>query len=135
MTGFWAPLGEVLRRGDRTRAFNIIVEHFLPGAQLSDIPPELRAVLEDNLHEWEILTTSRDAFPALSREAVASIKSPVLLLSGEGTLEEHKIIDSELQKLIPGATRIFVSGATHEMWDEQPGTCQVHALEFLAQHP
>jgi pimeloyl-ACP methyl ester carboxylesterase len=134
MTGFWQPLGEVLRGGDRTRALNLIVAHFLPGAQLSDITPELRAVLEDNLHEWELLTTSRDAFPKLSREAVASINCPVLLLSGEQTLEEHKIIDAELEKALPAVRRIVVPGTTHEMWDEQPDACRKHTLDFLSEH-
>jgi pimeloyl-ACP methyl ester carboxylesterase len=81
-----------------------------------------------------MLTTSRDAFPPLSRPTVASIKVPVLLLSGERTLEEHKIIDAELEKLISGARRIVVAGTTHEMWDEQPEVCREHALRFISEH-
>jgi pimeloyl-ACP methyl ester carboxylesterase len=65
---------------------------------------------------------------------VASIMVPVLLLSGERTLEEHKIIDAELEKLISGARRIVVPGTTHEMWDEQPEVCREHALRFISEH-
>jgi pimeloyl-ACP methyl ester carboxylesterase len=134
MNAFWTPVAEALRGGKRVQALEIIVDHFLPGTKISDVPVELREVLEDNLPEWEMLTTSRDAFPPLSRQTVVSIKVPVLLLGGERTLAEHEMIDSELEELISGARRLVVAGTTHEMWDEQPEVCRKHALRFISEH-
>jgi len=43
-----------------------------------------------NLREWQSLTTSRDAFPPLSREEVKRIKSPALMISGGKTMNVLK---------------------------------------------
>jgi pimeloyl-ACP methyl ester carboxylesterase len=63
---------------------------------------------------------------------VAGLEVPVVLLSGEQTLPEHRIVDAELERLLLRASRIVVEGTTHEMWDEQPAACQHHALQFIS---
>jgi pimeloyl-ACP methyl ester carboxylesterase len=133
MDGFWKKVGESLGRGDRLGALQTIVGHFMPGAGVSDIPEDLRSVIEANLEEWIVLTASGDPFPDLSRQSVSDLEVPVLLLSGEQTLGEHKIIDAELERLLLHASRIIVEGTTHELWDEQPAACQHHALQFISQ--
>jgi pimeloyl-ACP methyl ester carboxylesterase len=133
MDGFWKKVGESLGRGDRIGALQTIIGHFMPGAGVSDIPEELRSVIEANLKEWTVLTASPNPFPDLSRQIASNIELPVLLLSGEQTLDEHKIIDGELERLLPRARRIIVEGTTHEMWDEQPAACRHHALQFILQ--
>jgi pimeloyl-ACP methyl ester carboxylesterase len=87
-----------------------------------------------NIREWEALTTSRNAFPALSREKVKRIKIPVLMLSGERSLKVLKFIDEELKPLLPNAERIIVQSATHDMWSEQPDTLNKAAFGFLEKH-
>jgi hypothetical protein len=47
----------------------------------------------------EPFPASSNPFPDLSRQDASNI--PVLLLSGERTLEEHKIIDGELGDSCP----------------------------------
>ena len=109
------------------------------GGELPDMqqtPSTIRA----NDNEFHYLDQGKGAPVLFVRgglvdQAVASISCPVLLLSGEGTLEEHRIIDAELHGLIADARRIVIAGATHEMWDEQPDTCREHTLRFLSEHP
>jgi pimeloyl-ACP methyl ester carboxylesterase len=132
LDGFWKQVGESLGRGDRLGAMQTIVGHFMPGAGISDLPDDLRSVIDVNLKEWTVLTASGDPFPDLSRHSVAGLEVPVLLLSGEQTLPEHRIIDAELERLLLHASRIVVEGTTHEMWDEQPAACQRHALQFIS---
>ncbi|MBC7772161.1 MAG: alpha/beta hydrolase, partial [Pyrinomonadaceae bacterium] len=85
-----------------------------------------------NLREWQALTTSRDAFPALSRGDVKKIEAPVLMLSGEQTLAIHKFVDGELQPLLLNGERVMISNASHDMWSEQPEACRRAVLAFLA---
>ena len=96
--------------------------------------PEVRSALRKNAPEWRALTMSKDAFPALPLEAVRRIRAPTLLLSGQRSLMLHRMIDSQLERLLAQQERIIVSNATHEMWSEYPEECRRAALVFFAKH-
>ena len=98
------------------------------------LPPEVRTVLLDNAPEWRVLTMSKDAFPTLPFDAVRRMQAPTLLISGERTLELSKVIDPQLERLLPHGERVIIANATHEMWSEYPEQCREAALAFLARH-
>ena len=62
------------------------VTYFAGEGVFEQVPEAQRKYWIGNLPEWQALTTSRDAFPALSREDVKRIKAPALMLSGERLL-------------------------------------------------
>ena len=80
------------------------------------------------------LTTSRDAFPPLSRQAVRRIKAHALMLSGLKTLNILKFIDDELQSLLGNVERLLIPNATHDMWAEEPEVCRRTVLAFLSRN-
>ena len=134
MDNLWTPAGEAFRRGDKEQALRMTVKYFAGEGVFDQVPEAQREYWKGNLREWQALTTSRDAFPALSREDVKRIKAPALMLSGEQTLTIHKFVDGELQPLLLNGERVVISNASHDMWSEQPEACRQAALAFLAKH-
>jgi pimeloyl-ACP methyl ester carboxylesterase len=127
----WQPVGRAFGRHDPKEAQKLIVRFFFDGATVDSIPADVRAQLKANLREWQALAASRDAFPSLSREEVAGISAPTLLMEGQHTLPLHRLLDAQYAALLPNNRRLIIPKATHEMWDERPVACREAALTFL----
>ena len=82
----------------------------------------------------EALTTSQDSFPMLDRNLVRGLKVPTLLITGEKTLNPMRMIIEEFSRVMPGAERVTIPGATHDMWLEKPEACGNATLSFLGKH-
>ena len=132
MDNLWKPAGEAFRRGDKEQALRVTVKYFAGEGVFDQVPETQRKYWMGNLREWQALTTSRDAFPALSREDVKRIKAPALMLSGERTLNIHKFVDDELRPLLLTGERVVISNASHDMWSEQPEASRRAVLAFFA---
>jgi pimeloyl-ACP methyl ester carboxylesterase len=87
-----------------------------------------------DINEWKALTTSKDAFPPVSREQAAHIKKPVLLLSGDHSVAAFRLITAELAGTLPSVQYVVLQGATHEMWNERPQQLTAKVLPFLLEH-
>jgi pimeloyl-ACP methyl ester carboxylesterase len=54
------------------------------------------------------------------------------MLSGERTLPLHRLVDAELERLLPpDVRRVVVPGATHDLWAERGEECREVTLQFL----
>jgi pimeloyl-ACP methyl ester carboxylesterase len=133
--GLWDNIGDAFKRNDKELALRRSMQLFYGTDILDQLPPEVRQFLEANLVEWQALTTSRDAFPPISRESVAQMQLPTLLLCGGATLPINQIVNAELERALTNGRRVTIQGATHEMWTEQPDACGAAALQFLSEHP
>lgn len=139
MAKVWRPAGAGFRTGDEAglRAlfdgwgqFGDLVEG--KPVSFEALPPAARAAAQANVAEARAWTQSRDAFPNLSFESVGRVVAPTLLLSGDSSLPFYKLVDRQLQRLLPISQRTSVYAATHRMWAEYPEVCTRIALEFLA---
>jgi len=142
MNTMWEPTGREFRRGNSEQAMRVTVDWFGENGYLIDgkparfdtLPAETRAFFMENALEWQALTTSSDAFPMLDRAAVKAVKVPVLLMSGQNTMQMNKLINAELERLLPKAETVVIRGATHEMWAEQPDACRARVASFFAKY-
>jgi non-heme chloroperoxidase len=142
MNKMWEPTGRAFRQGNAEEALRITIDWFgrngylIEGkpAQFDALPAETRAFIMENSREWQALTTSPDAYPMLDRAAVQAVAAPMLLMSGENTMPINKLIDAELQRLLPKAETAVIRGATHEMWAEQPEVCRARVVSFFGKH-
>jgi len=142
MNNMWNPTGREFRRGNAESAMRITINWFGKNGYLIDgkpagfdaLPVETRGFLMENALEWQALTTSSDAFPLVDRTAVRAVKVPVLLMSGQNTMQLNKRIDAELERLLPSAETAVIPGATHEMWTEQPEACRASVASFFEKH-
>lgn len=133
MANLWHPAGEAFRGGDKEQALKLTVEYFAGKGAFDQVPEALRQGWMDNLLEWQALTTSRDAFPALRLRDLQRLKAPTLMLSGERTLDIHKFVDGQLRPVLR-AERVIIPNASHDMWSEYPELCRQPTLAFLARH-
>jgi pimeloyl-ACP methyl ester carboxylesterase len=97
----------------------------------ADLPAGARNFLMQDILEWQALTTSRDAFPALTRDQIRQIQKPVLLLSGSRSVPALKMITAELARTLPSVQFVVLQGATHEMWNEVPQELTKQIEPFL----
>ena len=134
MQTMWRPAGEAFRRDDPETALRVTCDYFSGKGSYDQVSAEFRQSLMDNIREWKALTTSRDAFPMLSRDAVRNLKLPILLLTGEKTLAPLRMINDALNHLLPNAEQATIPGATHDMWIEDPERCGQATANFLAKH-
>jgi non-heme chloroperoxidase len=134
MDNLWKPAGEAFRRGQKEQALRLTLNYFVGEGVFDQVPEAQRNYWRSNSREWQSLTTSRDAFPPLSREAVKRIKATALMISGGKTMNILKFIDSELQPLLAKGERLVIPNATHDMWNEQPEACRRAVLGFLSRN-
>lgn len=130
----WVPAGAAFARGDREDAMRIVTDSFAGGGTFDRLSPERRARLMRGARDWEAFQRAGTPFPELSRERVAALTMPVLLLEAEHTTELHRIVNGELAKLLPDAERATIAGASHDMWADRPDRCLELAQDFLARH-
>jgi pimeloyl-ACP methyl ester carboxylesterase len=134
MDNIWKPVGNAFRRGEKEQALRLTLNYFAGEGVFDQVPATQRNYWMSNLREWQSLTTSRDAFPPLSRDDVKRIKAHALMLSGGQTLKVLKFVDSELQPLLSQGERLVIPNASHEMWSEQPDVCRQAVLAFLSRN-
>jgi len=119
-------------KGDTEGAVRAVVDSGREGAY-EKIPSPFRKLLLRNARELEALVTSDAMYPPLARDAVRKISVPALLLSGEKSPRSLKVIDEEMERLLPEKTRqrVIIQGADHGMWFQHPAACRKAVLEFL----
>jgi non-heme chloroperoxidase len=129
--GTWEAAGRAFSHGDATSAMRISLDFFVGPGGFDRLPPEARNELLANVREWEALTTSRDAFPAVSRGQIRSLRMPVLMISGGKTYPMLHLIDGELERHLRNGRRLVVSDGTHDVCSEQPLVCADAIRVFL----
>ncbi len=132
MNNVWNPAGNAFKKNENEQALRLTVRYFAGADVFYQAPETLREYWKANSKEWQALTTSTDAFPELPREDIKKIKAPVLMLSGENTLNILKFVDNKLQPLFVKGERVIFKKASHDMWSEQPGMVRQTVLTFLA---
>jgi non-heme chloroperoxidase len=125
------PMKEAFRKADREAGLRAFIDFVLDDPQAWDkMPPAARQDAISHAREWDVMMTTGSLFPELDPAAVRHIAAPTLLLSGENTYGFLKLIDDELERLLPHSRRIILRGATHRMWFEQPEACRKAVLDF-----
>ena len=129
------PAGDAFRAGDPERAMQLITDGFLGAGSFAGFKASRRARILQGARDWEAQATSSDSFSTLTRESVAALRMPVLLLSGGRTTVPHRIVDDELARILPGARRVIAPEASHDVWLDAPDLCRDETLRFLAGVP
>jgi pimeloyl-ACP methyl ester carboxylesterase len=126
------PSAAAFADGDPLGALTVAVEYFAGPNGMADIPREFREMLVANLDDWRAITTAPNVFPPVTRDEMAGIGMPVLIISGEKTAPVHRLVDPELARVIPGAERFVIADGTHDMCAEQPAACAAAIGSFIA---
>jgi non-heme chloroperoxidase len=125
------PSADAFASDDPVGALTVAVEYFAGPNGMELIPKDFRDMLLANLDDWRAITTSPRIFPAVTRDQMAKISVPVLIISGEKTAPVHRLVDPELARTIPGSRRIVIADGTHDMCSEQPAECAAAIGSFI----
>jgi|SRR5690606_14665829 len=130
----WQPAGDAFRAGDPEGAMRFVTDYFVGNGTFERLPARVRERLMRNARDWEAFTISTDPWPWLAADDVAALRIPTLMLSADGTVPLHRMVDDMLARTLRQVERVRIQDATHDMWADQPDACRSATLDFLARH-
>ncbi|MEO8017074.1 MAG: alpha/beta hydrolase, partial [Pseudomonadota bacterium] len=114
------PAREAFAAGDDTGAMRFFVDGLSTAGRFDSLPAAARLAVMQNAGAFRMLTRSQNPYPDLSRRKLRALRMPVLVITGEKTVEIHRRIDEELSRLIPRARSATIPNAGHGSPQENP---------------
>jgi len=125
------PARDAFAAGNDEAAMRFFVDGFTSPGHFDKLAPEARLGVMQNAGFFRMLTRSENPYPEIDRRALWRLKMPVLVITGEKTVEIHRRIDEELTKLIPRARSATIPAAGHGSPRENPGAFTEVVENFL----
>ncbi|MGB5812859.1 MAG: alpha/beta hydrolase [Polyangiales bacterium] len=124
------PATKAYRRGEDGAAFEIFGRGVLGKDAFERLSPDRKQ------QAWENMSVDKaqllgEGFPPLAYEDVQRVRCPVLLLCGERSPPLFGRLTDRLEALLPNATRLDVSAASHLVHEDDPETVHEAILSFL----
>ena len=132
MTTIHEPAAKAFKAGDDTGGMRIFVDAFAGTGRFNHLPPEGLAAVMQNARFFRAITLSSDPYPNLSKAKVKRLTMPVLIMTGEMTINIHKLVNAELARLLPKAERATIPKAGHGSARDNPQAFNQAVLKFLA---
>lgn len=134
LAGAFRPAAEALARGEAETGIRAFIDGVIGPGAFDRLPPPARAMMLDNaaVERLETATPPERYFPALTPDAVARLRVPVLLIEGERSPRMFGLITDELATALPAAERAVVPAASHGMHGQNPEAYNAAVLVFLA---
>jgi pimeloyl-ACP methyl ester carboxylesterase len=120
MRDVWQPAALSFERGEARRAIQLLVDGIWGRAVFDSMPPERVAAALRNANAMKVLTRSAMPFSDLSREDVATLAVPTLLVQGEFASALHAQVIEELARVLPAAALAVIPRAGHGSPAENP---------------
>jgi len=134
MTSVMKPAGEAFKAGDDKSAMKILSDGISgPGRWERNTPENLAAIMQ-NTRFFKALTLSSDPFPNLDKGKIRALRIPALIITGETTTKIHRLVTTELGRLMPNAESVTIPHAGHASNRDNPEAFNEAVLNFLARH-
>ena len=125
------PARDAFAAGNDEAAMRFFVDGFATPGRFDKLAPEARLGFMQNAGFFRMMTRSQDPYPDLPRAQLRGLRLPVLVITGEKTVEIHRRIDEELSKAIPRARSATIPNAGHGSPRENPGAFTEVVENFL----
>jgi len=125
------PARDAFAAGNDEAAMRYFVDGFANAGRFDSLSPEARLGVMQNAGFFRMMVRSENPYPDISRHDLLSLRIPVLVITGEKTVEIHRRIDEELSKTIPRARSASIPNAGHGSPRENPGTFTEVVENFL----
>ena len=125
------PAREAFAAGNDEAAMRYFVDGFTKVGRFDNLSPEARLGVMQNAGFFRMIVRSDNPYPEISRRDLQSLRIPVLVITGEKTIEIHRRIDEELSKTIPRARSASIPNAGHGSPRENPGAFTEVVENFL----
>jgi pimeloyl-ACP methyl ester carboxylesterase len=122
----------LIAKGDLVAGVRHVAEHTGGPGAWEKRPAARKQLSLDNART--LLGQIHEQRERYSRAAAERIAAPTLLVVGEQTQPNFKVIAAALQPVIKGCERIDIPNATHPMSEENPAAFNAGVLAFLERH-
>jgi pimeloyl-ACP methyl ester carboxylesterase len=114
------PARDAFAAGKDEAAMRFFVDGFAMPGRFDKLAPEARLGVMQNAGFFRMMTRSQNPYPDLPPGQLRDLRIPVLVITGEKTVEIHRRIDEELSKVIPRARSATIPNAGHGSPRENP---------------
>jgi pimeloyl-ACP methyl ester carboxylesterase len=114
------PARTAFAAGDDAGAMRLVVDGWATPGRFDRLSPQARLAVMQNASYFRVMSRSDHANPDIPREALRRLRIPVLVVTGEKTIEIHRRIDEKLARLIPRARSATIPNAGHESSRDNP---------------
>lgn len=125
------PAREAFAAGNDEAAMRFFVDGFATPGRFDKLAPEARLGVMQNATFFKMMSRSENPYPDIDRRALWKLRIPVLVITGEKTIEINRRIDEELTKMIPRARSATIPAAGHGSPRENPGVFTEVVENFL----
>jgi len=125
------PAREAFASGNDEGAMRFFVDGFAKPGRFDSLAPDARLGVMQNAGFFRMMVRSENPYPDISRRDLSSLRIPVLVITGEKTVEIHRRIDEELSRMIPRARSAMIPNAGHGSPRENPGAFTEVVENFL----
>ena len=128
--------GAAFQKGDVEGAARVVVEGVIGPGTYQNMPQNRRDRLLQNLRlELKAqLAAPRETAPRLSCDDVHRINVPTLLVEGELTKQNNRLMVRELKRCLPNSEKEILPQATHALHLDNPSAFNAMILRFLTRH-
>jgi pimeloyl-ACP methyl ester carboxylesterase len=129
-----APAQKAFRHGDVEAALAEMSQGMLGRHTWERLSDERKQQARENVNTLRAQVLGA-GFPPLSDDDVRGVTAPTLLLTGERSPAYPLRLTDRLEQLLPHAERVWITGASHLMHEENAAAVNQAILGFLAHHP
>lgn len=122
------PATKAASKNDMPRAIRIFGEAVLGKDAFNRLSPDRWEQVEANNIHAEYMS---DSFGPLAEAEVRSIRTPTLLVSGEGSPRHWGLLTDHLHELMPNSQRVAIPNASHMVHEDNPTAFNQQALKFI----
>jgi len=126
-----APAADSFKRRDVQNAMATFVNGMAATNRYDSLSIEARSELMRNARSVEALALSADPFPALDRNQLSRLPVATLIVTGESTIEIHKLVDKELIRILPNVKSVIIPHAGHGSPRENSSAFNDAVLSFF----
>lgn len=127
------PAREDFLQGNDRQAVERLTGGIMGADVRSQLPDWVMERRQQNMQAIRMLTLSTDEFPFLSKQAIAELKVPTLLMAGEHTPAIHAAVFERLSAGMPQARHARVPAAGHAADRDNPDKFAELVFDFLDQ--
>ncbi|HEX6847385.1 MAG TPA: alpha/beta hydrolase [Chitinophagaceae bacterium] len=129
------PAADAFRSGDNVKAVSIFMAAVTGDTSLyASMPKEIKDQMMENILELRGVSLAKNIFPNINCDSIRSIKTPVLIMTGEKTLPLFKAINKELEKCLLNNEKVVLVNASHGLEMENPADFNKIVLAFINKH-
>lgn len=128
----WEPAARAFTAGRKQHAMRCLYDGMRGSGTFDLLNDAQRNAILRNSRAMERLVLSADSFPDLPMAAVARLRMPVLLVTGEHTVPVHRLAHVALARVLPRAEQAVIAHAGHAAASENPEAFNNALGAFLA---